>query len=283
MVTIAKTKQPVRMPRFGHRVDKTDPILRGCVGWWPLNDGAGTKVKDLSGNGNDGTQSGGVSWASTEKGTAASFDGVDDYFEVSDTDDLSFTSGGSDSPFSVSAWVYLNSSDGQMFIAKYESLSPWRGEWNLGSSGTKFYLQCVDGAPSTRIRRDTVDSLPLSQWVLVTCVYDGTATDSSIALYVNGAAASSTALGQGGSYVSMDNTKAPFTIGTGVTGYATPYETDGLIQNVRVWDRALTATEVSRLYQDPWAGLEPLSPFSFFSGLSQIYAYYSAAFLQRLG
>jgi len=60
-------------------------------------------------------------------------------------------------------------------------------------------------------------------------------------------------------------------------------EFNGNIQNFRIYNRALSASEVSRLYSEPWAGLEPLSPFSFFSGLSQIYAYYSAAFLQRLG
>jgi len=231
-----------------------ESINTGLVGFWPLTDGTGTTAVDLSTGGNDGTQSGGVTWATTAKGTAASFDGVDDYFEASDTDDLSFTSGGSDSPFSVSAWVYLNSYDGQMFIAKYKSLNPWRGEWNLGSSGTKFYLQCVDGSPTIRVRRDTVDSLPLSQWVLVTGVYDGTATDSGIAIYINGAAASSTAFGQDGSYVSMDNTTAPLTIGSGLTSIGTPFETDGLIQNVRIWNRAITSTEVATLYSTPWTG-----------------------------
>jgi hypothetical protein len=110
--------------------------------------------------------------------------------------------------------------------------------------------------------------------VLVTAVYDGTATDSGITLYVNGAAVSSTARGQDGSYVSMDNTTAPLTIGTGITGYATPYETDGLIQNVRVYSRVLSAAEVQTLYDDPWVGL---------ATDSLVYAYYSAAFLQRLG
>jgi len=46
------------------------------------------------------------------------------------------------------------------------------------------------------------------------------------------------------------------------------------MQNVRIYDRVLTDAEVQTLYDDPWVGL---------ATDSLVYAYYSAAFLQRLG
>jgi hypothetical protein len=33
----------------------------------------------------------------------------------------------------------------------------------------------------------------------------------------------------------------------------------GHIQNVRIFDRVLTATEIQQLYAEPWAGLKPIS------------------------
>jgi len=270
MATIAKTKQPVRMPRFGHRVDKTDPILRGCAGWWPLNDGAGTKATDLSTGGNDGTQSGGVSWASTEKGTAASFDGTDDYIDIVGAPADTITQ-----PLTLSAWVY-NDAGGSgtndlVALGDTTSVNPLGIIRFTYSSGQ---VSAVFRAGSTASIISHTLSNPTGNWNHI-CVVATSST--SLELFVDGVSvASDTSTNYG--TLSYDNLTIGALQRTTLLNYS-----DGGVQNVRAYDRALSATEVSRLYNEPWAGLEPLSPFSFFSGLSQIYAYYSAAFLQRLG
>jgi fibronectin type 3 domain-containing protein len=51
-------------------------------GRWKFDEGAGTLTADSSGNGNDGTLIGGVSWTAGKSGSAVSLDGVDDYVSV---------------------------------------------------------------------------------------------------------------------------------------------------------------------------------------------------------
>ena len=257
------TGQILYIPKIGQRANLQHPLMKGCVGWWPLNDGAGTKAKDISGNGNDGTQSGGVSWVSTEKGTVASFDGTDDRINVS-----GITTDFDSSDFTVSMWVNLHdSSDNQYF---------WVRE---GTSGVAYLLWITAGvlryfnATSgnwTRTDYNVVSSL-VDQWShLTVCVSGDKLLSSSISVYKNGSLltpssqfnGSSTLLDGSGDFViagrTADNTR----------------NIDADIQNVRVYSRALSAAEVQTLYDDPWVGL---------ATDSLVYAYYSAAFLQRLG
>jgi len=235
MVTIAKTKQPVRMPRFGHRVDKTDPIMRGCVGWWPLNDGAGTKAKDLVG-GNDGTLSGGVTWANSPIGTAAEFDKLSTIITAS----LPSIDG---YPLSVSCWFRWDTQTGRPNLFSLQSTT----ETEIFSDVTN-----SDRLTFTSINSDAV--LTTGDIYHMTGVFESL---TSRKLYINGVLDSSstaTLTGYGSSYTTLE-------IGDALNGKTW----DGLIQNLRIYTRALSATEVSRLYTEPWAGLEPLSPFSFFS------------------
>ena len=67
---------------FASAASAADPNL---VGWWPLDDGAGETVVDLSGSGNDGTinnpanglgADGSVWVEDADRGTVVSFDGT---------------------------------------------------------------------------------------------------------------------------------------------------------------------------------------------------------------
>ena len=72
----------------------TDPSL---VGWWKLDDGAGTVAVDSSPSGNDGTVTGGPAWVAGYLGGALEFDGTDDYVDTGWSENLA--------QFTVSAWV----------------------------------------------------------------------------------------------------------------------------------------------------------------------------------
>ena len=53
-----------------------DPSL---IGWWKLDEGAGTVTTDSSGNGHDGSLVSGPVWTAGVSGRALQFDGIDDY------------------------------------------------------------------------------------------------------------------------------------------------------------------------------------------------------------
>ena len=75
-------------PIRGAQLNRADPLARGLVGAWLLNEGTGGTVHDGSGNGNTGTLSGMVpasDWVSGERGWALDFDGSDDCITLDNT------------------------------------------------------------------------------------------------------------------------------------------------------------------------------------------------------
>jgi len=67
-----------------HAVGKTDPSL---VGYWPFNEKTGKKAEDASGNGNDGKLIDGPKWVEGKFGSALEFGGGS-YVEVADNPSL---------------------------------------------------------------------------------------------------------------------------------------------------------------------------------------------------
>ena len=63
-------------------VAQTSSSSTGPVGYWKFDEGSGTLVSDASGNSNTGTLVNGPTWSTGVKGTALSFDGVDDYADM---------------------------------------------------------------------------------------------------------------------------------------------------------------------------------------------------------
>ncbi len=80
-------------------------IADGLVGYWPLDEGAGTTTSDSSGNGNDGTLNL-PGWGSGKFGGALDFDGTDDYVDCGNSSILYFGTG----DFTISAWIKMPSS-----------------------------------------------------------------------------------------------------------------------------------------------------------------------------
>ncbi|MHC4594160.1 MAG: LamG-like jellyroll fold domain-containing protein, partial [Planctomycetota bacterium] len=76
-------------------------IVDGLVGYWPLDEGGGTTTADASGNGSDGTLNGGPRWVEGKFGGALDFDGSDDHVNCGNSSILDFGTG----DWTVSAWI----------------------------------------------------------------------------------------------------------------------------------------------------------------------------------
>jgi len=87
----------------------------GLVAAYSFDEGSGTSINDLSGNGNNGTLINGPTWAAGEYGSALSFDGTNDYVSIPDATSLQFGSG----PFTVSAWVSMGQVNGNNLFGKF--------------------------------------------------------------------------------------------------------------------------------------------------------------------
>lgn len=208
--------------------DMTTPIggpLSGPVAALGFDEGAGSAVADATGHGHSGTISG-AAWESNGKyGHALSFDGIDDWVTIADAADLDFTT-----QLTISAWVKVTSMDGWALVVAKEDTS--NVAYSLFSSNDgdqpggyfvsdETYVQAWGGGP-----------IGLDTWHHLATTYDGTTLRS----YINGKLS-----GETPNAAAIDVTSGPLLIGgSSVTGESL----HGLIDEVRVYDRALSAREI---------------------------------------
>ncbi len=213
--------KPVR----GMQVNRSHPLARGLAACWPLNEGTGNKVYDLSGNGNHGTFYNNPQWASGKLGNCLSFDG--------DGSRIHFGNVGSFSRLTVSFWAYLRpqTSSRRLLWDNY-GITVFRTSSN---GSMTIYL----GNGSSWSAYINTEALSDNTWYHIVVVYDG----ASIFSYVDGFRQSS---------------EKPYseTVPLNSFSISTSSSTssfDGLIDHVMIWDRVLSASEIARLYREPFA------------------------------
>jgi hypothetical protein len=232
------------------------------VGHWSASlddDGAGTTTAtDLSGNGHNGTKNGGlteVSDPSFNGVRAWDMDGTDDYISIPDDDAFSFGNGTTDSPFSISTWVYVHTFDPVItpLVSKNSDFN--RGEWYFSISNTQaLQLTLIDDSLLGRCWRvGSGKTLSTNEWIHVVVTYDGSGSSTGIKFYVNGEEVSSLD-NSNGSYVAMENLSDAVQIGRRDTGY----ELDGKVDDTRIYNAVLSVDEVQALAASR-VGREPLT------------------------
>ena len=191
---------------------------------------------DKSGNDNNGTNNG-----STMIGTAADFDGTDDYISVADSDDFSFGDTSNDSVFSGTAWV--NPVDATNFQIVFKD-TEWQFYLNASKKLALFFEDESSGAYEYAV--DSGSAIPENVWTHVAFTYNGVggaSANAGMKLYVNGIESSYT-LGDSGTYVAMENSDNAVTIGKQSSNYS-----EGKIKDVRLYNRVLSVDELGQLYR----------------------------------
>ncbi|MBU0458120.1 hypothetical protein KKF03_01590, partial [Patescibacteria group bacterium] len=225
----------------------------GLVGYWKFDEGVGTLAKDSSRFGNNGTLTNMTNddWVTTSAPTsfynpyALEFDGGDDYVEVVDNDIFSFGSGSSDSPFSISIWFKSSSYDttANWLIVKDDNAGN-RREWSTSVASGKPAISMFDESTGGYIGRKYNTALSTNTWYHYISIYDGSSTEGGIKLYIDGVRTDDTT-GSDGSYTAMENNTAPVRIATWAESLL--YMHTGLIDDVRIYSRALSSSEVASL------------------------------------
>ena len=188
--------------------------------------GSGTSAADQSGNGNTGTIAN-ATWAGASAGrfgNALSFNGTNASVTVADSSSLDLTSG-----MTLEGWV--NPNPGGDFRTLVVKEMPGDLVYGLYSSSDTNRPQSQVRVGTPRILDGTA-TIPAGSWTHVAATYDG----ATQRLYVNGAQVSSMAIA--GTITTSNN---PLKIG-GNSIWAEWFS--GLIDEVRVYNRALTAGEI---------------------------------------
>jgi hypothetical protein len=195
----------------------------GLVGYWSFNEGTGTIAHDFSGHGNNGTLSGSTlpTWTSGKLGNGLSFNGT------SSRVNLAPVSVGAS--VTISAWIRTSSS-GQI-----PAFSLWGGDriYYGVTSGT-FFVYDNNATPSAAMTSNAY--VNNNQWHLVVWTNDGANSN----MYVDGrldktqSQARGAFTGTAGSYIGFDGPNSEYFPGS--------------IDEVRVYNRALSSAEVFALY-----------------------------------
>ena len=207
------------------------------VGWW-AGDG---NANDLTGNHNNGSISGGVTFVPGEVAQAFSFDGSSGFVSVPDSPSLDITDA-----ITIDAWINPatpGNSLGLVFVML-------KGDGCCGDTqsygflwGTESMLQSIilrlgNATTNVEVRSNAV--IPLNEFTHVAGTYDGT----TMRLYVNGVLDSSatTTLGP------LQITSTPLIIGSSQRNGVEQTFFQGLVDEVEIFNRALSADEILAIY-----------------------------------
>ena len=203
------------------------------VAAYAFDAGAGTTTADASGNGLTGTLAG-ATWTSVGKyGNALAFDGATDYVDLGNPTPLQLTGS-----MTWSAWVFATANprdDGQI-IAKSAASDGWQLKTSR-DTGSHTFGVAVSPNGSSLVQRYSTTIRALNTWYHVAGVYNATAR--TLDIYVNGVLDNGVLNGT----VPAAQFNSPQTVNIGRrTG---GYYFQGTIDNVRIYNRALSANEVT--------------------------------------
>ncbi|MCK4883863.1 MAG: DUF2341 domain-containing protein, partial [Candidatus Diapherotrites archaeon] len=191
----------------------------GLVGSWHFSEETGTVAKDFSGNNNNGTLINGPVWTTGKFGNGLQFDGVNDFIELTNSSSVSFPA------MTLSAWVNFEDNTLQERIIVGKHLSGNNSGYFLEAWNNKLGFW-VSGNPTRIITTEDFNGA----WHYVTGVYD----NGSMKLYVD------SVLKVSGSTSGIINNTQNVSIGRiNNSGFW-----DGVIDEVKIYNRALSETEI---------------------------------------
>jgi len=209
------------------------------VGLWHLDEGSGTTAYDSSGNGNDGTLINDPQWVTGKFGDALSFNGINNYVNCEKNGDIT-------TAITIEAWINPSAfTDYDAIVTNFE----WRDAskrqgwsfrvmanrklaWRAVLSGNYYYFITSESEMET------------NNWYHVVLTHDVNYTR----LYING---------------SLDKEETPSgtivnlgkALKIGYDDFAGDRVFNGTIDEVRIWNTALTADQL--IIYDDFNGLLP--------------------------
>ena len=224
----------------------------GLIAGYPFATGSGTTAADVSGNGLTGTLVG-ATWTTGKYGFGLAFDGSSNYVDLGNPSALQLTSSAT-----FSAWVNAASvpRDDGVIIAKSQGALGWQLKTSPDSGQHRFAIG-VTGPGNTWVQRNSATVRALNTWYHVAGVYNAAA--QTLDIYVNGVLDDGVMTGIGPLTVpasQVNNAGANVTIGRRADGYYF----SGVIDEVRVYGRALAPTEIQSDMNTPLAGVADTQP-----------------------
>jgi hypothetical protein len=209
------------------------PPFSGPVAAYNFDQGSGSILADLSGNGHNGAISGATWNLSGRHGRALNFDGINDWVTVQPTSLLNLIDG-----MTVEAWVFPTNANGVRDIVIKEGASDHYNLYSRNAQGRVETNVLVGGSNQTA----SAFALVANTWTHVAGTYDGTV----LRLFINGVEmATRTSVG------SIATSSGPLRIG-GNSLWGEFFR--GRLDDLRIYNRALSPSEILTDMDTPVGG-----------------------------
>ena len=216
-------------------------LTDNLISYWTLDEASGTRA-DSHGS-NDLTDNNTVASAAGKISNAGDFEKANnEYLSHADNADLSFS--GAD-PFTISAWVNLESNDGTMnVVAKFNAAGDTGGyflRYNQGLNRFDFRVGADDGASGTnlgQVQANNFGAPSTATWYFLVAWHDP--VNDVLGISVNGT------VNTNAHATNVFDDAGSFCIGR--LGDFNGQYWDGLIDEVGLWNRVLTSDERAELY-----------------------------------
>jgi len=213
-------------------------VSTGLVGWWKLNDGAGTNCLDSSGSANPGTTHNAPTWVAGHIGIwALKFVSTSNqYMNTATTTNIPKINASQ----TLSAWVNIPST-----AATYDILVPelnGSGANQLRITGGNAQVSQWGGATTI-----TGGAVSINTWHMITWTYNSVGPVNTI--YIDG-------LQSGATTATATQNFTPTAVYIGSYGAGAGNENfNGNIDDARIYNRVLSAADVAQLYLYTGRGL----------------------------
>jgi hypothetical protein len=217
----------------------------GLVGYWNFNEGTGIRAADSSGNGNTGTLAGTAAWVGGKFGSGVHTNSDTEYVDIP-----SLNNNVTYSAITVSGWFYESAdpANHSRLIANAHTdtdntgFQMWLGPagdgngcTNAGTNSVRFDV----GAGGTSNCANTGVDLVASRWYFLVGTYDG----ATINIYQDGV------LKEQKNFTGGAIAVAPYDVYISEDPAYAGDHFNGTSDDVRIYKRALSATEIATMYK----------------------------------
>ena len=223
-------------------LDEDISMQSGCLAHWSFDEGSGDTAHDSSGNEYHGTLQVGNDnvngkWVAGVRGTALSFDGTDDYVNIPYSD-LDLTTS-----LTFAAWIKTSDTNHHMYLMAIRTVTTGGdryGMWfRIMDDDNKFWATLGDGGGISSDTLSSATRLTDGNWHHVALTRNG----QDWKIYVDGILDASDILHSNN--IRYHNSYTHRYI---ANSYETSYPFNGLMDEICMYNRALTASEIQNLF-----------------------------------
>jgi beta-galactosidase len=223
-------------------VNPSSEVTNGLLAWWKMDETGGTTASDSSGNGRNATVNG-ATFTSGYLSNALHFNGASNVATFASTDSTQIT---------VAAWVRADAHGNSSFPRIIETPG-YRVFYRFDASGSNGFDFATFTSTQNGDWFSGQNSVSTGVWYHVAASYDRSNLANTPALYVNG-------IKRGLTVITSPSGTQPSSAGTGYIGNraASDRAWNGLMDDLRLYNRSLTDSEILALASVPPANFAPI-------------------------